>query len=74
MKATEKTGLLIAIKCVYENEDLMLITINGQVIRQSIKGIRSIGRNTQGVRLIRLRENDKIADVARVVEEEENGQ
>lgn len=74
MKTTEKTGLLIDIKCVYENEDLMLITINGQVIRQSIRGIRSIGRNTQGVRLIRLNENDRIADVARVIEDEANGQ
>ena len=74
MKTTDKTGLLISIKCVYENEDLMIITINGQFIRQSIQGIRSIGRNTQGVRLIRLKENDQIADVARVVEEEVNGQ
>jgi DNA gyrase subunit A len=74
MKTTDKTGLLISIKCVYENEDLMIITVNGQFIRQSIQGIRSIGRNTQGVRLIRLKENDHIADVARVVEEEVNGQ
>ncbi len=70
MKTNEKTGRLVAIKCVYENEDLMLITKNGLIIRQPVKGIRSIGRNTQGVRLIRLAENDEIGDVARVMEEE----
>ncbi len=70
MKTTEKTGRLIAIKCIFESEDLMLITTNGKIIRQPVTGIRSIGRNTQGVRLIRLNENDHIADVARVMEEE----
>ena len=69
MKTTEKTGRLISIKGVFENEDLMLITAKGLIIRQSVQGIRSIGRNTQGVRLIRLAEKDRIADVARVMEE-----
>ena len=70
MKTTEKTGRLIAIKCVFESEDLMIITTSGKIIRQPVVGIRSIGRNTQGVRLIRLNENDRIADVARVMEDE----
>ncbi len=74
MKTTDKIGKLIDIKCVYENEDLMLITTKGLVIRLPIKGIPTIGRNTQGVRLIRLAEEDRIGDVARVVEENGNEQ
>jgi len=70
MKTTDKTGRLIAIKGVFETEDLMLISAKGLIIRQSVKGIRSIGRNTQGVRLIRLAAKDRIADVARVMEED----
>ena len=71
MKTTEKVGKLVSIRCVYDNEDLMIITSRGQVIRLPIKGIRIIGRNTQGVRLIRLNEGDRVADVARIMEGEE---
>jgi len=69
MKTTEKIGKLVGIKSVYENEDVMLITVQGQIIRMSVKGVPVIGRNTQGVRLIRLASGDRIADVARIVKE-----
>jgi DNA gyrase subunit A len=67
LKATEKTGPLVSIKGVLETDDLMISTENGIMIRFSISDVRSMGRNTQGVRVINLRENDSIADVTRLV-------
>lgn len=69
VKTTEKTGRVVAIKEVLPGDELMLITRNGIVNRQSIDGIRVIGRNTQGVRLINLDDGDVVVDVARVVAE-----
>jgi DNA gyrase subunit A len=57
---------------VNDNDELVIITKNGMVIRQSVKELRVMGRNTQGVRLIRLNEDDSIADIARVVSEDED--
>ncbi|HEX6924853.1 MAG TPA: DNA gyrase subunit A [Longimicrobiaceae bacterium] len=70
VKTTAKTGLVVAIKPVVPDDELMLITRNGIVNRQSVNGIRVIGRNTQGVRLINLDANDQVVDVACVVSEE----
>ncbi len=61
---TEKTGYLIALKDVTENHDLMIITQFGNILRSSVSALRVMGRATQGVRLINLRENDIIASVA----------
>ena len=72
IKITEKTGKMIALMGVIENDDLMIITANGVIIRQHVKSIRIISRNTQGVRLIKLDKNDIIADIAKVIREEEN--
>lgn len=72
MKTNEKVGKLVSIRCVYDNEDLMIITSKGLIIRLPIKTIPIIGRNTQGVRLIRLNVGDKVADVARIMEGEES--
>ncbi|MFQ5708872.1 MAG: DNA gyrase subunit A [bacterium] len=71
IKVSEKTGHMVAIKEVVDENDLMIITSKGVVIRQSVKKISTQGRNTQGFRLIKLDENDRVADVARVVKEEE---
>ena len=71
---TEKTGPLSAVKAVDGSEDLMLITINGMLIRMDVSSISVTGRSTQGVRLIRLGEDEFVATVARVkkeVDEEE---
>jgi DNA gyrase subunit A len=69
---TDKTGNLIAIKVVQENDDLMIINKSGVTIRMSIDELRVMGRATQGVRLIRLDEEDEIASVAKVeVDDEE---
>ena len=58
-----------AIKDVIDSDDLLIITANGIIIRQKIESIKVIGRNTQGVHLIRLDKDDYVADVARVFRE-----
>ncbi len=70
VKTTDKVGKLISIKEVTDSDDLMIITSKGILIRQKIKDIRVMGRNAQGVRVIRLNENDTICAVARIAEEE----
>ena len=68
---TEKTGPLVAIKSVTEDNDLMIINKSGLTIRMSVSEIRVAGRATQGVRLINIREGDAIAAVCPVPKEEE---
>jgi len=70
VKVTEKTGKMVAVKHVTDNDDVVVVTTKGMIIRQHAKDIRLLGRNTQGVRLIRLNEGDTIAAVAAVVAEE----
>jgi DNA gyrase subunit A len=72
MKATEKTGKLVAIKEVVDNDDLIAVTKDGLVIRQHVKDIRVMGRNTQGVRLVRLNDTDRLAAVANVPADEDS--
>jgi DNA gyrase subunit A len=64
MNITEKTGNVVALLEVSDDDDLVVITKNGRLIRQPARDIRLIGRNTQGVRLIRLEEGEEIADIA----------
>ncbi|MCU0642674.1 MAG: DNA gyrase subunit A, partial [bacterium] len=69
VNTTERVGKMVAIKEVIEDDDLMIITTSGNVIRQSVKQIRETGRATQGIRLIRLTGKDQIADVARIIKD-----
>ncbi|MCC7429890.1 DNA gyrase subunit A [bacterium] len=71
MKTTEKVGNVLAILEGNDEEDLMIITEAGVVIRLHIKDISTIGRNTQGVRLIKVGEGGKVSDIARVPEQED---
>jgi DNA gyrase subunit A len=71
LNITDKTGTLVAIKEVTDDDDLMIITKNGIAIRIKVADLRVMGRNTQGVRLIRLNETDDIASVTRIIREEE---
>ena len=64
MNITERTGNVVALLEVTDDDDLVVITKNGRLIRQPARDIRLIGRNTQGVRLIRLEEGEEIADIA----------
>ena len=69
MQVTDKTGAVITIKAVRDEDDLMITNRSGIVIRMSVSDIRVMGRATQGVRVIRLDEGDEIADVAVVFHE-----
>jgi DNA gyrase, A subunit len=71
INVTEKTGTLIALKDVTDNHDLMIITQFGNILRSPVSALRVMGRATQGVRLINLKENDIIASVACVLVNEE---
>ena len=72
LKTTNKTGKMVAMLEVVDNDDLMIITDRGILIRQSVGGIRTIGRNTQGVKLLKLDEGTSISSVTRVMEKEES--
>lgn len=71
LNITDKTGTLVAIKEVTDDDDLMIITKNGIAIRIKVSDLRVMGRNTQGVRLIRMNESNGIASVTRIIREEE---
>ncbi|MBN2020771.1 MAG: DNA gyrase subunit A [Sedimentisphaerales bacterium] len=66
IKTTERNGKVVALKAVQFEDELMLITANGQIMRTGLDQIRPIGRNTQGVRLIKLREGDKLVAAAKI--------
>ncbi len=68
MKVTERNGRVIGVRMVKDDQDLMLITDSGKVIRTPVRGISVIGRNTQGVRLIDLSEGEKVVGVALLAE------
>ena len=72
MKTTEKTGRVVGVQQVTEDDQLMLISNKGKIIRMRIKDIRVIGRNTQGVRLIELEESERVVSLARLAEKEED--
>ena len=69
---TEKTGSLVSIKNVSDSDDLMIINRSGIAIRMEVESLRVMGRATQGVRLINLRDDDTIAAVAKVLKDDED--
>ena len=66
LNITAKNGPVVGLKVVESDEDLMIITAQGTIIRMSIEGISEMGRNTQGVRLINIKEDDEVSTVTRV--------
>ena len=70
MKTTEKTGGVVGALTVKDEDEIMLITVGGQMVRITVKGIREAGRNTQGVKLIDLAPGDKLQAIAPVISEE----
>ena len=70
MKTTEKTGRVIGVRMVTDDDQIMLVTSGGKVIRLRVNEIRVIGRNTQGVRIMSLDEEDSLAAIVRVPREE----
>ncbi len=71
---TEKTGTLVAIKNVTDDDDLMIINKSGVAIRMAVADLRVMGRATQGVRLIKVREDDAIAAVAKAMKDEDDAE
>jgi DNA gyrase subunit A len=74
IKTTQRNGKVVAVMMVEDSDELMIITQKGIIIRQPVKQIKAIGRNTQGVKLINLEEGDRVVDVARVIKSEEEEQ
>ncbi len=72
VKTTPKVGKMISLMGVVDKDELVIITTKGMVIRQAIKNLRVMGRNTQGVKVINLKDRDSIADIAKVVTEDED--
>jgi DNA gyrase subunit A len=71
MKTSDRNGQVVGAHTVHENEALMMITANGQTIRIPVDGLRTISRNTQGVRLINLDEGDKLVSATPVEVDED---
>lgn len=69
IKISSKNGSVVAVKSVKDDNEIMIITQNGMIVRIPVKGIRATGRATQGVRLISLKDKDTVSAVARVVKE-----
>jgi len=72
IQCSERNGKVVSVKTVNEDDDVMFISQNGIIIRTNASGISIISRNTQGVRLMKLREDDRIVAAARIVKEEED--
>jgi len=72
IKTTARNGKVVGLKAVQYKDELMLITASGMIIRTGLDEIRSIGRNTQGVRLIKLKPGDELVAAAKIAHEEEN--
>ncbi len=71
IKTTERNGQVVAIRAVNDDDELMMITMSGIMLRTDLTAVREIGRATQGVRLIRLDEGDKVVAVAKIAPEDE---
>jgi len=71
LNITDKNGPLVDMKVVSEEDELLVITAEGHIIRQAVASISEVGRLTQGVRLIRLDEGDRVAGITKVVKHED---
>jgi len=71
IRTTEKNGSVVALRFVRDEDEIMLITAQGMIIRQRVKGISVIGRATQGVRVIQLEDGDEVVAVANLAEKQE---
>ena len=70
MKTDDKTGGVVGALTVRDKDEIMLITISGQMVRTPVKDIREAGRNTQGVKLVNLDRSDKLQAIAQVISED----
>ena len=72
IKSSQRNGVIVGIKEVTDDDEIMLITTTGNIIRMKVKDIRTIGRNTQGVKLIKLEEKDKVSAVTHLASKDED--
>ena len=70
-KLNDKTGKIVDVKIVKENDEIMLITSEGTLIRTSVNNVSVIGRSASGVRIMKVRNNETIASVVKITEEPE---
>ncbi|MSO49065.1 MAG: DNA gyrase subunit A [Acidobacteria bacterium] len=71
VQTSDRNGLVVGIACVTDQDDLLMVTEQGQIIRMPTSGMRAIGRNTQGVRLIDLAEGDRVVSIATLMQLED---
>jgi DNA gyrase subunit A len=71
IKTTERNGRVVTMKAVHDDDELMMITANGMIVRTGLEEVRAIGRNTAGVRMISLNEGDKLVAAERLIVEED---
>lgn len=71
IKTTERNGKVVAIKAVHDDDEIMMITANGMIVRTGLEEVRAIGRNTAGVRMISLKEGDKLVAAERLIVEDD---
>lgn len=69
IKTSERNGKVISVTSVRDGDEVMLISKEGMVVRSKVDDIRIVGRNTQGVRVMNVNENDKLATLAKVAQE-----
>lgn len=74
IKTTARNGKVVGLKAIHDDDELMMITANGLIIRTGLEEIREIGRNTAGVRMIKLNPGDKLVAVERLIAETQNGE
>ena len=72
LNTTEKTGKMVSLRSVEGNEDLIIITDAGIIVRLTLEQVSSLGRNTQGVRLIKLKDEQKVSTVTTIIKSEED--
>ena len=73
LSISERTGHVVGIAYVQEEDELLIITQQGMILRMEASGVRAIGRATQGVRLIDIEAEDSVVSIARLVEKEDDG-
>ena len=74
LNTTEKTGKMVSLRCVEGNEDLIIITDGGITVRLTLEQVSSLGRNTQGVRLIKLKDDQKVSTVTTIIKTEDESE
>ena len=70
IKTTQRNGNVVAVKAVKDDDELIIISSNGMITRMGVKDIRTIGRNTQGVRLMSLAEDETVVDVGKIISDD----